>query len=197
MPLMTIINLTLLFWISPEVFYLSIILFLFYVLIFHLTKNKISKLEEEYNEKRKTISEFLVEKINFIIEIKKNNKEEKEKNILQKNKINAQDKSFYNKIKFNFFTESLRNLLYIFGVSGSLFLSVYLYGQGKITLGEIASINMYVMYLNWNYGWFIQILDRSCCKFNSSRRHRKTPSPNSRKLRRRKKERGSSWGNWI
>ena len=158
-PMMIIMNLLFLFLVSTEVFLLSIIGFVIYVLIFIFSKKTLAVLEDKNNDKRKAISESIIEKLNLIFEVKKNNKEKDEIDYFYHEKLEEQNKTFYNKIIFGLKIGFSRDLIYIFTLGGSLFLSVYLYEKNYITIGEIASVNMYVMYLNWNYDWLVRTLD--------------------------------------
>ncbi len=144
-----------LFSISWQAGLLSLIIAVLFVLIFLFSKKKLSALEDKFNEKNKEIAEFATEKINLIFEIKKNNKEFIERQNFCENELKNIDESFYKKNIFDFKINLLRYCLYIVALGGSLALSVWLYKEGKITVGEIASIIMYVMYLNWNYEWMI------------------------------------------
>jgi ABC-type bacteriocin/lantibiotic exporter with double-glycine peptidase domain len=107
-----------------------------------------SSLEEENNERNKDISNFVIEKTNLIFEVKKNNKEEVERENFNNNELKNINGIFNRKNIFNYKLNIMRNTLYISTISISLFLSIYLYEKGSVTIGEIASINMYVTYLN-------------------------------------------------
>jgi len=164
-PILILSNLYFLFILSKEIFILSLIGFLFYVLIFFLTKNKNAKLSEINNEKRKDVTETMTEKLNLIFEVKKNNKEFIESKYFKDKKIGEQDKSFYDIINFVTKVSYIRDITYLFTMVGALFLSVFLYKKGSVTVGQIASINMYVMFLSWNYAWIVREFDDLIQKF--------------------------------
>jgi ABC-type bacteriocin/lantibiotic exporter with double-glycine peptidase domain len=127
---------------------MSLISSIFFIIIFIATKKKLSSLEEENNERNKDISNFVIEKTNLIFEVKKNNKEEVERENFNNNELKNINGIFNRKNIFNYKLNIMRNTLYISTISISLFLSIYLYEKGSVTIGEIASINMYVTYLN-------------------------------------------------
>jgi ABC-type bacteriocin/lantibiotic exporter with double-glycine peptidase domain len=127
---------------------MSLISSIVFIIIFIATKKKLSSLEEENNERNKDISNFVIEKTNLIFEVKKNNKEEVERENFNNNELKNINGIFNRKNIFNYKLNIMRNTLYISTISISLFLSIYLYEKGSVTIGEIASINMYVTYLN-------------------------------------------------
>ena len=130
-------------------------MFIFYILTFLFTKNKISKLVEKHNKERKTVSEKLIERINLIFEVKRNNKEFVE---YQKSRSNIVDEKgmFYKKNIFNLKINLWREVLYMITVFGTLFLSIYFYKSGAITIGEVTSLSVYSIFLIWNYGNIIK-----------------------------------------
>jgi ABC-type bacteriocin/lantibiotic exporter with double-glycine peptidase domain len=121
-------------------------MFSVYVIVFLFTKNNVSKLSDEHNEKRKNVSEKLIEKINLIFEVKKNNNEHTEdKN--NKNNILKERSVFYKKNTFGLKVSLLNSSLYIIITLGALFMSIYFYKNGQMTIGEVSSINLYAMFL--------------------------------------------------
>jgi ABC-type bacteriocin/lantibiotic exporter with double-glycine peptidase domain len=141
-----LVSLFFVFIISPPIFLFLFGMFSVYVIVFLFTKNNVSKLSDEHNEKRKNVSEKLIEKINLIFEVKKNNNEHAEdKN--NKNNILKERSVFYKKNTFGLKVSLLNSSLYIIITLGALFMSIYFYKNGQMTIGEVSSINLYAMFL--------------------------------------------------
>ncbi len=196
-PFVTIFSLYFLFSISSEAGILSLISAILFILIFIFSKNKLSSLEEKFNNKNKDINHFVTEKINLIFEIKKNNKENSEENKFKRNELKNINKSFYQKNLFDFKINLLRYSLYIITIGGSLFLSIWLYKNGKISVGEVTSINMYVLYLNWNYEWLARTFSDLVKNLTIIGGHWKTFTLYPRKLFSRKSWKRSFGRYWV
>jgi ABC-type multidrug transport system fused ATPase/permease subunit len=77
-PVVLITNLFFVFLISQKVFLFLFSVFFLYIFIFIFTKKKVEDLQDSYNQKRKGVGNILIEKLNLVFEIKKNNKEDSE-----------------------------------------------------------------------------------------------------------------------
>ncbi len=131
-----------------------------YIGIFWLGRKKLSALQENFNEKRKKVSENIIEKINLIFEVKKSSKEQYEINQVLTKKLKNQKNSFQKTINFDVFINVIFSFIYLIITLGTLFLTIYYYRQGEITIGEVLSVNLFAMFLVWNYEWLIKTISQ-------------------------------------
>ncbi|PID83650.1 hypothetical protein CSB11_00010 [Candidatus Campbellbacteria bacterium] len=116
------------------------------VAYFYSTVKKRVFLTKQLNDVQKNISSFITEKINFLIEIKKFNKEKKESLNINNKFDKNYEKKFIDKRNFH-----VKNSIIIAVLFQIMFLSIYLFVfylflQNELTAGEVISV---VMYSGW------------------------------------------------
>jgi ATP-binding cassette subfamily B protein len=104
-PIEILVSLFFIYLVSPAIFYFSLINFFLYVSVFYFTKNKTSILEENYNNKKKIVSQGIIEKINLALEVKKNNKEKEETKTIETVSLKNEEKAFEKKIIFDMYID--------------------------------------------------------------------------------------------
>lgn len=145
----SISSLIFILFISYKVFFLILFFSLIYIGYFYLTVNERVKVTKEFNQVNKDISSFVTEKLNFLIEIKRFNKEGAEsRNVNDKFNSDYENK-FVNKRNFQIKNFSVISMLFHTMFTSVYFYVFYIYLNGGVTIGEVISLSMYA-------GWIVR-----------------------------------------